>query len=534
MKLAHLKRLRVIVSLLFFLPITLLFIDFQNYYVSSISEYVLYFQFLPSLVKFINLLTFFSIGFIIILVLTFLFGRVYCSCVCPMGTLQDLIIKISNRKKLKKSFEFSNPKNYWRYSFLTIAIVFLVSGSMFGINLLDPFSSYGKIITNIFRQLFMFLNNLISSLLEQFDNYSILPIELKEMALMAFTFAVLIFGIVLWLSVKHGRLYCNSVCPVGTFLGLISKYSLFKISVDENNCISCGECELVCKANCIDSENKFVDFSRCINCYNCFDSCPTNGLVYKHEMLNVKGETRKGKKQINQFHNKDEKEVDNNRRNFVRQTVLYSFGLSILAKAQEKIEVYVKNKTPINRLNPISPPGSKGIEHFTDSCTACHLCVSVCPTQVLQPSFLEYGFLGMMQPRMDNKASFCNYDCIICTEVCPSGAILPLGLEEKKIIQIGKAKFVKENCVVETQKTNCGACAEHCPTKAVHMVPYNKIKIPEVDEEICIGCGACEFACPTIPYKAIYVEGNSIHQAAKKPQQKELEKKVDLKEEFPF
>ena len=320
MKLADLKRLRVVVSLMFFLPITLLFIDLQNYYVSSISEYVLYFQFLPPFAKFLNLLTFVSIGFIIILFMTFLFGRVYCSSICPFGTLQDIIIKISNRKKSKKSFGFSNPKNYWRYSFLIITIVFLVSGSMFGINLLDPFSSYGKIITNIFRPLFMFINNLISSLLEQFDNYSILPIELKGMALLAFTFAVLIFGIVTWLSVKHGRLYCNSVCPVGTFLGLISKFSLFKISVDENNCISCGECELVCKANCIDSENKFVDFSRCINCFNCFDSCPTNGLVYKREMLNVKGETKKWKARINQFRNKDEKKVDKNRRNFIRQT----------------------------------------------------------------------------------------------------------------------------------------------------------------------------------------------------------------------
>jgi len=142
----------------------------------------------------------------------------------------------------------------------------------------------------------------------------------------------------------------------------------------------------------------------------------------------------------------------------------------------------------------------------------------------------------MLQPRLDNLAGFCNYDCVICSEVCPTGAILPINAEKKKLTQLGKAKFVKENCIVETEKTDCGACSEHCPTKAVHMIPYQgKLFIPETRDEFCIGCGACEYACPTIPYKAIYVEGNAIHQTAKKNEEKDKPiQKIDYKEEFPF
>ena len=144
--------------------------------------------------------------------------------------------------------------------------------------------------------------------------------------------------------------------------------------------------------------------------------------------------------------------------------------------------------------------------------------------------------LGIMQPRMDYKTSFCNYDCTICTEVCPTGAIVTHEVKSKRLIQMGKAKFIQENCVVFTQKTECGACAEHCPTKAVKMEIDSEInkKVPFITEEICVGCGACEFACPTIPYKAIYIEGNSVHQTAQKPKTEEINEIIDYKEEFPF
>jgi NAD-dependent dihydropyrimidine dehydrogenase PreA subunit len=146
---------------------------------------------------------------------------------------------------------------------------------------------------------------------------------------------------------------------------------------------------------------------------------------------------------------------------------------------------------------------------------------------------LQYGVKGMMQPVMDYHKSFCTYNCTVCTEICPTNALRPLILEAKKLTQIGKVNFIKDNCIVKTEKTACGACSESCPTKAVYMVPYEgNLLIPETNVEICIGCGHCEFACPTTPYKAIFVDGNPVHEAAKKPVNVESEKEIPV--EFPF
>jgi ferredoxin len=146
---------------------------------------------------------------------------------------------------------------------------------------------------------------------------------------------------------------------------------------------------------------------------------------------------------------------------------------------------------------------------------------------------MEYGLVGLFQPYMDAANGYCNFECTQCSEVCPNSAILPLTVEEKKLTQIGIVKFIKENCVVYTDETLCGACSEHCPTKAVKMIRYKeKLNIPEVETDICIGCGACEHACPVRPHRAIYVDGNAVHQVAKAPKEEKLEQQK--LEEFPF
>jgi ferredoxin len=155
---------------------------------------------------------------------------------------------------------------------------------------------------------------------------------------------------------------------------------------------------------------------------------------------------------------------------------------------------------------------------------------------VLQPTIAEFGMTGLFQPKMDFHTNFCNFECVICTEICPTGAILPVTKEQKETLQMGISKFIKNICIVVEKKTTCGACSEHCPTKAVEMVPYlGELKIPAVNEKICVGCGACEYACPTKPDKAIYVESNLYHRKAMKPLKK-IEDKEEKKqiEDFPF
>ena len=167
------------------------------------------------------------------------------------------------------------------------------------------------------------------------------------------------------------------------------------------------------------------------------------------------------------------------------------------------------------------------------------LCQRLSIRGYLLPRFWNMVLSGIMQPRMNFRAAHCNYECTICMDICPTGALLPLTVEEKKLTQTGVAKFIKENCVVYTDNTACGACSEHCPTKAVNMVPYQNplhkpLVIPEVKTDYCIGCGGCEHACPTKPYKAIFVDGHPVHKLAKKPEVQQVDQQADFDGDFPF
>ncbi len=522
-----LRKIRIIVSLLFLSATTLLFVDIYSSVPVSVSNKILFLQFVPSVLKFITAISLTAAGFIIILVLTILFGRIYCSTICPLGILQDIVNWISNkfRRKKRGKFNFLREQKVLRMVLFIIPILFFVFGSALLLNFLDPYSIYGKIAVNLFRPVVAGSNNLAAFIFEKFKIYAVYPFALKGYSLIPFLITAIFFLIVIVMSWIKGRLYCNTICPVGTLLGYISKISLVKIRINEEECLSCGICAKECKSSCIDTDNKTVDTSRCVVCFDCIPSCPTEGITFSNswdDLFKVNG--------------KKDEEPDRSKRNFLTSASVYILSLSSLAaQVQKKIVVTKPSTKPVFRNVAVSPPGSFSVERFNAKCTACHLCVNACPTQVLQPSFLEYGFLGMLQPRMDNITGFCNFECKACGDVCPTGAILPSELEKKKLIQIGKAKFVKENCIVNTQKTDCGACSEHCPTKAVHMIPFeNNLVIPEVRDDYCIGCGACEYACPTKPYKAIYVEGNKVHLTAKKNLELKKQEEVNTKEDFPF
>lgn len=519
----QLRKLRIAISLVFLVLLSTVFLDFREIVPVSWFGSILYLQFIPSLIKFIHILTLSAAGFIFILLLTVLFGRVYCSTICPLGILQDVFTYLSRKFRIRKKHKQLKPYRFLRYILLALPIVLLFFGMHLLLNLLDPYSQFGRISSDLFRPALLWFNNILAKGFEKINVYSVYPVAYHGFHWATLWISIGMLGLVFWMSFFHGRLYCNTICPVGNLLGLVSKISLFKIGFDSSSCTRCGKCSVVCKAGCIDFRNANLDFERCVGCFNCIDSCDSNSIKFKLS-TSLAGKSKKN-------------ETIGSKREFITKSLVYGLGLIGLSesiKAAKKADVInEKNLIPEQKNYAVSPPGSQSLKHYKAHCTACHLCVSVCPTSVLQPSFLEFGFTGMMQPRMDYHTSYCNYDCTKCGEVCPTGAILPLEKETKKLTRLGYVHFEMQNCVVYTDNTACGSCAEHCPTQAVRMVPYkNGLTIPETHHSICIGCGACEYACPVRPYRAIYVDGIAVHNIAKEPHFDELDVKVP--DEFPF
>jgi len=503
-----LNNIRIVLSLLFFLPILLFFIDFTGKLPLQLHE-LMKFQWIPALLSLDLILI------CVLLVLSLLFGRIYCSIICPLGVLQDISARKSGffrKKKKKPRYEYVKPQNILRYSILAITVILFILDSSALLILLDPYSIFGRIVSQLIRPLAIWGNNGLSAFLSGMGNYSLYQINQLNFVPLAFGISLsflMLVGVMSWL---HGRLYCNTVCPVGTLLGLFSKFSLFHISVKESSCNQCGLCEKNCKSQCIDSKTMKVDDTRCVSCFNCISACKNGSMKYefrykKQPIEPVRTSTEKG-----------------------RRTFLLTSGAVLSTLAFANINKVTGNKDAMLTRQPIMPPGATNIGHFNAHCTGCQLCVSKCPMQVLKPATLEYGISGIMQPHLAFSTHiFCSYDCNICSSVCPTAALKPLPMEEKKLVQIGIAKFRKDKCVVFKDETDCGACSEHCPTQAVHMIPYkNGLTIPEVTEDICIGCGACESICPAKPYQAIYVEGNNTQITAKKPAEaKKFDKVID-------
>lgn len=518
MRSSILKKIRQAVALAVFIVFCVIFLDYRHLIPEKYFDIPLWFQFVPSAIKFVTIGVVAGSGFLAVLLLTILTGRTYCSFLCPLGILQDLFSRIGGKIKRRfKRFGFKRPHTVLRYSLLAVTVLVVSFGGIYVLSLLDPYSIFGRFATYFAKPVILALNNFLSVILEKFDVYTIAHVQIPSFSALVYIIPAGFLLLVGILSITKGRLYCNSICPVGTFLGLISKISLLRIKFDESKCTKCGRCAIACKSFCIDFLNKKIDNSRCVECFNCINSCPDKALSYSLVTT--------GKKKT---------ETDSEKRNFIGGLILILTGLSVKSLAQEE-EQKVEHKASTvkeKKTFPVSPPGSTGIENFNSKCTACSLCISACPNNVLVPSLVQYGITGIMQPHMDYHKGFCAYECTRCLEICPTGAIMPLELEAKKLTKIGTAIFVRDNCIVETERTACGACAESCPTKAVHMVPFEgNLTIPETNDEICIGCGHCEFACPVVPYKAIYVDGIPVHKAAKKPENVQ----TDLKhEDFPF
>lgn len=513
-----LRKIRIVISVLLFALITFYFIDFAGLLPNSFHR-LAHIQFIPALISL-------SVGILFFLiVLTLLFGRIYCSTICPMGILQDVVARISKSVgKKKKRYTYSPAKNILRWSIVGLLIIAFIGKFTVLIGILDPYSAYGRIAVHVFKPIYMFGNNLLESIFSTFENYTFYQVDTSMLSLSSTLIAITTFGIIILLAWKHGRTWCNTLCPVGTVLGFLSRFSLFKVRIDTAKCNGCGLCATKCKAACINSKEHTIDHSRCVDCFDCLGACKQKAFVYNPSLKRGASLTEKPVEPTT---------TDSSKRRFLVAGLVTAGAAPGVFSQARKSAATLEGKKPYTKENPITPPGSISREHFQQQCTSCHLCVSKCPSHVLKPAFMEYGWTGIMQPTVNFEKGFCNFDCTVCGEVCPNGAILPLTVEQKHLTQMGTVVFIEENCIVYTDGTSCGACSEHCPTQAIAMVPYKDgLTIPQVNTDICVGCGGCEYVCPARPFRAVYIEGNSVQKEAK-PFKESEEHKVEI-DDFGF
>ena len=479
-----------------FIGITWLFMDF-----TGTAHH--WFSWMPKLQLIEAILAGSALVVILLTVLTLVFGRIYCSVICPLGILQDIFGWFGKKRK-KNRYTFSKEKKWLRYPVLVLFIIAHMVGIGTLFQLLAPYSTFGIIANNLLQPVWQAGNNVLASIAEYYDSYVFYHSDIWMRSITSLVIAAVILIILAYLAYRNGRTYCNTICPVGTLLSFLSRYSFLRIHFDVEKCKNCSLCSKNCKAACIDYKTHTVDTTRCVVCGNCIESCKFGALKYD-----------RASRISSKSSDSSNSSVDSSKRSFLVTSAL----LTTAALAQQKEKMMdgglaeIQDKVAPERQTPLTPPGSLSAQNMAHNCTGCQLCISECPNQVLRPS---NDWLHLLQPVMSYELGYCRPECTHCSEVCPAGAIKPIRHEDKASTQIGHAVWVKKNCIPLTDGVECGNCARHCPVGAIEMVPSNpddeeSAYVPAVNEARCIGCGACEYLCPARPFSAIYVEGHEVH-----------------------
>ncbi len=435
---------------------------------------------------------------IITLLVSIVFGRGFCGWFCPAGTMLDIAHPLVNKGKRR-----NNPTRYPRMALIILLFLVISSALNFPIaGYLDPFSIIVRAFTQALYPAFNDLAvsffsftyesappavNFVTEPFYSFLKETVLPFEQKyyDLALLSF----MMFAALFLLEFVQRRFFCRNICPLGALIGLVSRLSLLKIHGGDTDCGKCRHCTQICRMGAID-ENRTIQMGSCSLCMECLEQCPRQVIGFDSGFLTP---------------GKDE--VSLSRRQFIT---------TLAAGAMVPPILTVRNWNHAERANLIRPPGAHQEADFLKRCVRCAECIQVCIGNALQPTFLEAGIEGIFTPRLVARSGYCEFNCTLCGQVCPTGAIKELSLEQKHRTKIGHAWFDKNICLPYAKGIPCIVCEEHCPTpdKAIRFRLADvhddqgrmvSVKQPYVVDSLCIGCGICETKCPVPGRSAIYI-----------------------------
>lgn len=477
------------------------------------------------------------------LIISYIFGRVFCGWVCPFGTFHQIISFFKMKIKKKYDHEVYKTRQKTKYFILTIVL----ASAIFSINLagfLDPISLLTKssavflvpasqyAVVNTYEPIqkaaeqewpegggfFTLLDNLYRPVKKYLDEnvfYFTDPAETTSAYVPThyehFFLNGVIFMIFILLNLRTTRFWCRYICPLGALLGIFGNRSLMRIQVN-NNCTSCGDCEKFCQGAADVSIKDGFKTSECMYCFNCMKACPSNALEIKWAKPSLP------------FTSKKPGDLPVQNLDLNRRRLAWSMGLGLTTLFSLRAAFWEKRSAP----EAIRPPGSVMEADFLAKCIKCSECMKVCPKNFLHPAFLETGVEGMFTPIGIGKLGYCEHTCNACGQVCPTQAIEAKPLYEKQELKIGLAIIRKDRCLTYASQTPCLVCEEHCPTSPKAIWTHKKevkkrtgetfiIDQINVDPDLCIGCAVCEYVCPVVDKPAIFV--SSIQETRSKENQ---------------
>jgi len=452
---------------------------------------------------------------LVVLVPTMLLGRFFCGWICPVGSIHHFFSSLTSERKRGKHLIESNRYKRWqatKYYLLAAALVAAVLGTGV-VGWLDPFSflvrSLGLSIlpgTNYALNVVLRAMEHSRSALVQAAGSGLhfvfgwLLLSFKQPYFRQGVWLGLVFIFLLALNFRVTRFWCRALCPLGALLGIASRWSILGLVKSPERCEDCNRCLLRCQGG--DDPIGGVPWRQpeCHLCLNCIDECPEHGLQFKffptQKSIGV---------------------------NLQRRKVLTGLaaGAVVVPLLRSTAGFAVERHERLLR-----PPGALDEEYFLSRCVRCGECMKVCPNNALQPALTEAGLEGLWTPVMVPRIGYCESSCVLCSQVCPTGAIWEITAKEKgwearvpsdaKPISLGTAFIDRGRCLPWAMATPCIVCEEWCPTspKAIYLQPaevadaenhLKQVKQPLVDPHRCVGCGACEYACPVQDRPAVYV-----------------------------